>query len=72
MKNRKQFKGAGFNLEAANMSVTCAVEEARKRGYLSPRDCEGLTHAETDQYMRLCRMEWGVTEWENSRVQEAA
>jgi len=63
---QRQFKGAGHNIAAANMSVTVAVEEARKRGYLSPRDCERLTHAETDQYMDLARREWGITEFEST------
>jgi len=66
MLRNPSIQGAGYCLAAANMSVTVAVEEARKRGALSPRDCENLTHAETDQYMDLARREWGVTTWDHS------
>lgn len=71
-KNKAQYKGAGHNLAAANMSVTVAVEEARKRGMLSPRDAERLSRAEAAQYVDLARREWGVTEWDNSNAREAA
>lgn len=65
-KPQVKFTGAGHHVEAANMTVTCAVEEARKRGMLSPRDCLDMTAAEMRQYESLARREFGVTEWERA------
>jgi len=56
-------KPANMNIEAANMTVTVAVEEARKRGLMSTRDLRGMSAAEHAQYERLCNREWGVNVW---------
>lgn len=58
-------RGPAFcNVAGATWLVTCAVEEARKRGYMSRRDTQGMRQAEFNDYQELCRREWGVTDWE--------
>lgn len=63
-KQQTKFTGAGHHLAAANMTVTCAVEEARKRGMLSTRDTGTMTEAEHRQYVDLSRREFGIVDWE--------
>jgi hypothetical protein len=45
------------------MSVTVAVEEARKRGALSKLDTKYLSDAEAAEYVNLAAREWGITSW---------
>lgn len=61
---QEKFTGAGRCLAAATMTVTCALEEARKRGMMSQRDTQSMNRAEFNSYVALARTEWGVTEWE--------
>lgn len=57
-------KPAMHNTEAATMTVTVAVEEARKRGAMSQRDLRHMSAAERSAYAELCPKEWGVMVWE--------
>jgi len=52
------------NIEAATMTVTVAIEEARRRGMMSRRDLNYMTPPERTAYVSLCNKEWGVREWE--------
>lgn len=51
------------NVAGATFLVTVAVEEARQRGQMSRRDTSGMRVGEVNDYVDLCRREWGVTEW---------
>lgn len=62
---RSQAHGPAYqNVAPATWLVTCAVEEARKRGYMSRTDTHGMRQSEYNDYVDLCRREWGVLEWE--------
>lgn len=57
-------KYTGRCVAAATMTVTVALEEVRKRGYLHRDDTRYMTHAEYNDYVNLAKRELGVTEWE--------
>lgn len=63
---QKQEKPAMRHLSAANMTVTVAIEEARKRGLMHRSDVRSMNANEYAQYVELCAREWGVTAWDES------
>jgi hypothetical protein len=54
----------GRCVAAATMTVTVALEEVRRRGYLHRDDTRHMTHAEYNDYVDLAKRELGVTEWQ--------
>jgi len=64
-KTAKKFKKcAGRCIAPATFTVTVALEEVRKRKYLSKNDVQHMSQAEYNSYLDLADREWGVTQWE--------
>lgn len=57
-------KRTGRCVAAATMTVTVALEDVRKRGYLHRDDTRYMTQAEYNDYVDLAKRELGVTEWQ--------
>lgn len=54
----------GKHVAAATMTVTVALEEARKRGHMHRDDMRYMTSAERNDYVDLAKRELGIESWE--------
>ena len=52
------------HVAAATMTVTVALEEVRKRGFMSRDDVRYMTTSERNDYIDLAKRELGVESWE--------